>query len=86
MRDDTERSRQQDLLQQVEQPRPAADREAAQRQVERIQTLQAAESSRRSGEQALPFKSQQAMQTFRDNAPSVQERFGVELVGIDTFA
>ena len=34
----------------------------------------------------LPHRNQQAIQTFVDNRPSVEEQLGVELAGIDTFA
>jgi len=34
----------------------------------------------------LPLNTQRALQTFQDNAPSLEERLGVELVGVDTFA
>lgn len=42
--------------------------------------------SRQADEESLPLRTRQALQTFRDNAPSAEERLGIELAGIDTFA
>lgn len=34
----------------------------------------------------LPLNTQRALQAFQENSPSLEERLGVELVGVDTFA
>ena len=41
---------------------------------------------RREAEQDLSFRSQQALQTFQENSPSIEQQLGVEIVGVDTFA
>lgn len=36
--------------------------------------------------QDLPFRSQQALQTFQQNRPTIEQQLGVEIVGVDIFA
>lgn len=35
---------------------------------------------------SLPLSTRQALQTFAENTPSPEQRLGIELAGIDTFA
>lgn len=35
--------------------------------------------------QELPSRSRSALQTYLDNGPTIQERLGVELAGVDVF-
>lgn len=38
------------------------------------------------GQDRLPLSTRQALQTFAENTPSPEQRLGIELAGIDTFA
>ncbi len=56
------------------------ERVEASREVDRV------DFQARDEQSDLPFHSQQALQAFQENTPSVEQRLGVELVGVDTYA
>lgn len=65
--------------------------QAPQREVTRIRTrasaaAQQANSQAQQTLQDLPARQRGALQSYLSNGPSVQERLGVELAGIDVFA
>jgi hypothetical protein len=63
----------------------------AQREVTRIRT-RASVATHQANSQAqqtlrdLPARERSALQSYLSNGPSIQERLGVELAGIDTYA
>lgn len=71
---------------------PAAERSepSQQGEITRIRTRAAARTE--SVDQASPFaenvanRNRTALQTYQSNGPSIQERLGVELAGIDVYA
>ena len=60
--------------------------ESAQPRVESANRNHEVNSRRQAEAQSLPLRTQQALQTFADNTPSPEQRLGIELAGIDTFA
>ena len=43
-------------------------------------------SQRSASDENLPLNTQRALKTFADNTPSAEQRLGIELVGVDTYA
>jgi hypothetical protein len=79
----TEQSRKQLVTNPTDQP--------SQREITRIRT-RASAATQQANNQAqqtlrdLPARQRNALQTYLNNGPSIQERLGVELAGIDVFA
>ncbi len=57
-----------------------------QQRVEAASQSSSTGSRRQLEDDNLPLRTQRALQAFADNTPSAQQRLGIELVGIDTFA
>lgn len=83
---DSPLSRQRDNEPPLRQPLPA--RANASLDFENDPQLQQILAERQTGNDntATDRRTQRALQAFADNSPSVEERLGIELVGVDTFA
>lgn len=52
----------------------------ARNEITRINTRSSGDS------ESLPLNIQRALQAFNDNSPTPEQRLGIELIGVDTFA
>lgn len=59
--------------------------ETKQRRVWLTEQSQESDYQRRQFEESLSHNSLRALQAFEANAPSIEQRLGVEIVGVDTF-
>lgn len=90
-RDDSAERLAEQRRQQVQALDSGSQQQTPQPEVTRIRVRPTAEAQAAS-EQAqeafkdLPTRERSALQSYLDNGPSIQERLGVELAGIDTYA
>lgn len=77
----------------VERIQPVADQSqrSAQREVDRVRVRASAETQQANNRaqevlRDLPARQRSALQTYMSNGPTIQERLGVDLAGIDVYA